>query len=64
MTTLYYSPGACSLAVYVLLGGAGLPVFAGFAGGPAALFGPTGGFLFGYDTGYYYYNIFLFLIFS
>lgn len=40
--------GACSLAAYVLLGGAGLPVFAGFAGGPAALFGPTGGFLFGY----------------
>lgn len=40
--------GAASLGAYVLLGAAGLPVFAGFAGGVSVLFGPTGGFLPGY----------------
>ena len=40
--------GAGAVAVYVLLGFAGLPVFAGFRGGPSVLLGPTGGFLAGY----------------
>ena len=40
--------GALSAAAYLLLGAAGLPVFAGYAGGAAALFGPTGGYLLGY----------------
>ena len=40
--------GAASQAVYLLLGAAGLPVFAGFRGGAQALFGPTGGYLAGY----------------
>ena len=31
-----------------LLALAGMPVLAGFAGGPAAVFGPTGGFVAGY----------------
>ena len=35
-------------AVYLLMGLAGLPVFAGFTGGLGALMGPTGGFLSGY----------------
>ena len=34
--------------VYLLLGAAGLPVFGGFKGGLAALFGPTGGYLIAY----------------
>lgn len=34
--------------VYLLIGLAGLPVFSGFSGGPAAFLGPTGGFLLGY----------------
>lgn len=37
-----------SVLVYLLLGVFGLPVFAGFQGGPAALLGKTGGYLLGY----------------
>lgn len=39
---------AASALVYLLLGLVGLPVFAGFQGGPAALLGSTGGYLVGY----------------
>ena len=34
--------------VYIGMGAAGLPVFAGMAGGPGVLLGPTGGYLAGY----------------
>jgi biotin transport system substrate-specific component len=37
-----------SVAVYLLLGLIGVPVFAGLKAGPAALFGKTGGYLIGY----------------
>ncbi len=37
-----------SVAVYVLIGALGVPVFAGYAGGMAQLTGVTGGFLIGY----------------
>ncbi|MGT2799650.1 biotin transporter BioY [Streptococcus marmotae] len=37
-----------SLVLYLLLGAIGLPVFAGFSGGIASLFGPTAGFLWGF----------------
>lgn len=37
-----------SVALYLTLGAIGLPVFAGFAGGFASLFGPTAGFLWGF----------------
>ncbi|MBP3656601.1 MAG: biotin transporter BioY [Clostridia bacterium] len=40
--------GALCMAVYLLMGLCGLPVFAGFSAGPGALLGPTGGFLVGY----------------
>ena len=40
--------GALSAAVYALLGLIGVPVFAGFRAGPAALFGRTGGYILGY----------------
>jgi biotin transport system substrate-specific component len=40
--------GLASVAVYLLAGIVGLPVFAGGTGGIGRIFGPTGGFLLGY----------------
>jgi biotin transport system substrate-specific component len=40
--------GTLSMVIYLLLGVAGLPVFAGLAGGGIVLFGPLGGYLFGF----------------
>jgi biotin transport system substrate-specific component len=40
--------GGASQIIYVLLGAIGLPVFAGFKAGIGVLFGPTGGYLFGF----------------
>ena len=40
--------GTVSIAVYVLLGAVGVPVFAGFRGGLSVLAGPTGGYIVGY----------------
>ena len=40
--------GTLSVIVYLLLGAAGVPVFAGFVGGIGKLFGMTGGFLFSF----------------
>lgn len=40
--------GSVSILLYLLLGLAGLPVFSGFRGGPAALMDATGGFLWGF----------------
>lgn len=40
--------GTAAVAIYILLGGVGLPVFAGFVGGAQVIFGTTGGFILGY----------------
>lgn len=40
--------GAASLALYLLAGAAGLPLYAGGASGSAAVLGPTGGYLVGF----------------
>lgn len=40
--------GSIALAVYVLLGAVGAPVFAGFHGGFGSIIGPTGGFIIGF----------------
>ena len=44
------SPGyaVLAMAVYMVMGLIGLPVFSGLAGGPAKLFGVTGGYIIGY----------------
>ena len=40
--------GTASIVCYLLVGLAGLPVFAGFSGGVGAFVGPTGGYLIGF----------------
>lgn len=40
-----------AVAIFLLLGAVGVPVFSGFKGGFGAFLGPTGGFLFGYIPG-------------
>lgn len=42
---------ACSVGVYLVMGLVGLPVFSGGTAGPGKLFGPTGGFYFGFFFG-------------
>jgi len=42
---------AATVLLFLFQGGAGLPVFAGGVGGMVKLFGPTGGYLFGYLIG-------------
>ena len=46
--TLGYKYGTLSVAVYVALGAVGVPVFSGFMGGIGKIFGPTGGFIWGF----------------
>lgn len=40
--------GTLCIFIYIILGSIGLPVFSGMTGGIARLFGPTGGFIFGF----------------
>lgn len=50
LIALLLTPGQAvfSIVIYLLLGLIGLPVFSGGMGGPAKLFGPTGGYLLAY----------------
>lgn len=53
--------GAIAVAVYILLGAVGVPVFAGFNAGLGALAGPTGGYIIGFLPsvivfGLFFYN--------
>lgn len=40
--------GTASIALYLILGGLGLPVFSGFSGGLGHLLGATGGYMLGF----------------
>ena len=40
--------GSIAIAVYLLLGAVGLPVFSGFSGGLGYMMGPTGGYIIGF----------------
>lgn len=46
--TLGWKHAAAAVGVYLALGAVGLPVFSGFSGGFARLFGLTGGYLWGF----------------
>lgn len=43
---MWRTVGSC--LIYICIGLIGLPVFSGYSAGPAVLFGPTGGYIFGY----------------
>lgn len=45
---LGWKKGPLAVAIYLLIGGVGLPVFAGFSGGFSRVAGVTGGYLVGY----------------
>jgi len=55
MTGLLLSPGLAALTVfiYVLLGLIGVPILAGFTGGPQSIFKPSFGFLIAFIIGAY-----------
>ncbi len=40
--------GTLSYVIYLLIGFLGVPVLSGYSGGPAKVFGPTGGYLVGF----------------
>ena len=40
--------GIPAILIYIFMGLIGIPVFSGFKAGGAALFGPTGGYIFGF----------------
>ena len=50
LTGLLLGPryGALAMAIYLLVGAVGIPVFSGFRGGLGILFGDTGGYLLAY----------------
>ncbi|WP_324715653.1 biotin transporter BioY [Carboxydochorda subterranea] len=52
LTAIVLPPRAAgwAMALYLALGAAGVPVFAGSSGGPGVLLGPTGGYLWGFPV--------------
>lgn len=52
-TILGSRQGALAMVLYMAIGAVGLPVFAGFSGGPQVLVGPSGGYVFGFIAAAY-----------
>ncbi|WP_249872110.1 biotin transporter BioY [Oceanobacillus saliphilus] len=52
-TVLGSRQGALAMVCYAAIGAVGLPVFAGFSGGPQVLVGPSGGYIFGFVAAAY-----------
>ncbi|WP_156288622.1 biotin transporter BioY [Oceanobacillus salinisoli] len=52
-TILGSRQGTLSMVCYAAIGAVGLPVFAGFSGGPQVLVGPSGGYIFGFIAAAY-----------
>ncbi len=48
LASLGAAKGTASVALYVLIGAVGVPVFSGFRGGIAVITGPTGGYITGF----------------
>ncbi|MBQ9833486.1 MAG: biotin transporter BioY [Clostridia bacterium] len=48
LTILGGKYGLFAIVLYIVLGAVGLPVFSNFTGGIGVLFGPTGGYIFGF----------------
>ncbi len=51
--------GGFSVLLWILLGAAGIPVFANAHGGLAVLLGPTGGYIWGYALGTFFAGLLL-----
>lgn len=52
-TILGSRQGSLAMVLYMAIGAVGLPVFAGFSGGPQVLVGPSGGYIFGFIAAAY-----------
>ncbi len=52
-TVLGSRQGSLAMVLYMAIGAVGLPVFAGFSGGPQVLVGPSGGYIFGFIAAAY-----------
>ena len=52
-TVLGSRQGALAMLCYAAIGAVGIPVFAGFSGGPQVLVGPSGGYIFGFIAAAY-----------
>ena len=51
--------GVISVAIYILLGFVGVPVFAGWSAGAGVVLGPTGGYIFGFMIIAYFTGTFI-----
>ncbi|MFD2630442.1 biotin transporter BioY [Oceanobacillus kapialis] len=58
-TILGSRQGALAMVLYMAIGAVGLPVFAGFSGGPQVLVGPSGGYIFGFIAAAYFTGLIL-----